>query len=79
MWRAVGDRKQTGRPQGLGRPPSSSLLPKVLEPVGLQFGIPDRVLNALVAEVVLLTLAPGSAEVEADVESSPTEWRKQID
>src|SRR5262249_61033796 len=31
----------------------SSSLPKVLEPVRRHFGVPDRVLNVLVAEVVL--------------------------
>src|SRR6516165_1380560 len=33
--------------------PPSSIPPKVLEPVGRHFGIPDRVLDVLVAEVVL--------------------------
>src|SRR6516225_4206574 len=31
----------------------SSVPPKVLEPVGCHVGVPDRVLNVLVAEVVL--------------------------
>ena len=33
--------------------PPSSVPPKVLEPVGRHFGVPDRVLNVLVPEVVL--------------------------
>ena len=33
--------------------PSSSVPPKILEPVGRHFGVPDRVLNVLVPEVVL--------------------------
>ena len=33
--------------------PSSSVPPKVLEPVGRHVGIPDRVLNVLVPKVVL--------------------------
>src|SRR5262249_59502517 len=37
----------------LSGPPSSSAPPKVLEPVGRHFGVPDRVLNVLVPEVVL--------------------------
>src|SRR5262245_9891516 len=35
------------------RPEIRSAPPKVLEPVGRHFGVPDRVLNVLVAEVVL--------------------------
>ena len=31
----------------------SSVPPKVLEPIGCHVGVPDRVLNVLVAEVVL--------------------------
>ena len=33
--------------------PPWSVPPKVLEPVGRHFGVPDRVLNVLVPEVVL--------------------------
>src|SRR5262245_59433146 len=33
--------------------PPSSVPPKVLEPTGRHFGVPDRVLNVLVPEVVL--------------------------
>ena len=33
--------------------PSSSVPPKILEPVGRHFGVPDRVLDVLVPEVVL--------------------------
>src|SRR5262249_27302858 len=33
--------------------PPSSVPPKVLEPVGCHVGVPDRVLNVVVAEVVL--------------------------
>jgi hypothetical protein len=33
--------------------PPSSVPPKVLEPVGRHFGVPDRVLDILVPEVVL--------------------------
>ena len=33
--------------------PPSSVPPKVLEPVGRHFGVPDRMLNVLVPEVVL--------------------------
>ena len=33
--------------------PSSSVPPKVLEPVGRHFGVPDRVLDVLMPEVVL--------------------------
>ena len=33
--------------------PPSSVPPKVLEPVGSHFGVPDRVLDVLVPEVVL--------------------------
>jgi len=33
--------------------PPSSVPPKVLEPIGRHFGVPDRVLNVLVPEVVL--------------------------
>src|SRR6516164_2020158 len=35
------------------RVPPSSVPPKVFEPVGRHFGIPDRVLNVLVPKVVL--------------------------
>ena len=35
------------------RVPPSSVPPKVFEPVGRHFGIPDRVLNVLVPEVLL--------------------------
>src|SRR5215831_14669840 len=35
------------------RVPPSSVPPKVFEPVGRHFGVPDRVLNVLVPEVVL--------------------------
>src|SRR6516164_7278834 len=35
------------------RVPPSSVPPKILESVGRQFGVPDRVLNVLVPEVVL--------------------------
>ena len=33
--------------------PSSSVPPKIFEPVGRHFGVPDRVLNVLVPEVML--------------------------
>jgi hypothetical protein len=33
--------------------PPSSVPPKILESVGRHFGVPDRVLNVLVPEVVL--------------------------
>ena len=33
--------------------PSSSVPPKILEPVGRHFGVPDRVLDVLVPEVLL--------------------------
>src|SRR5262249_23726845 len=33
--------------------PSSSVPPKIFEPVGRHFGVPDRVLNVLVPKVVL--------------------------
>jgi len=36
-----------------GSCPPSSVPPKVLEPVGRHFGVPDRVLDVLVAKVVL--------------------------
>src|SRR6516162_8794055 len=35
------------------RVPPSSVPPKVFEPVGCHFGVPDRVLDVLVAKVVL--------------------------
>jgi hypothetical protein len=35
------------------RPPPRSVPPEVLEAVGRHFGVPDRVLNVLVPEVVL--------------------------
>src|SRR5262245_41098299 len=45
--------KTIGQPARTCRPPSSSVPPKVLGPVGRQFGIPDRVLNVLMPKVVL--------------------------
>jgi hypothetical protein len=36
-----------------GRPEVRSAPPKVLEPVGCHVGVPDGVLNVLVAEIVL--------------------------
>src|SRR5262249_4898874 len=45
-------RNRAGR-KDLSGPPSSSAPPKVLEPVGRHFGVPDRVLDVLVPEVVL--------------------------
>src|SRR6516225_4649423 len=45
---------RTGVPCGAMDPaPPSSVPPKILESVGRHFGVPDGVLNVLVAEVVL--------------------------
>src|SRR5262245_27163164 len=40
-------------PHGLDPAPPSSVLPKVLEAIRRHFGVPDRVLDVLVPEVVL--------------------------
>ena len=72
--RAVGDRKQSGKPQGLVRPPSSSAPPKVLEPVGRHFGVSDRVLDVLVPEVVL----QGARVVAIVGELEPTGVAKHV-
>src|SRR5262249_50237493 len=44
---------RTGGSSTMDPAPPSSIPPKVLEPVGRQFGVPDRVLDVLVSKVVL--------------------------
>ena len=46
--------------------PPSSIPPKVLEPVGRHVGVPDRVLNVLVPEVVLQ--GPGVVAIVRELE-----------
>jgi len=48
----VAENNRAGR-KDLSGPPSSSAPPKVLEPVGRHFGVPDGVLDVLVAEPCL--------------------------
>jgi hypothetical protein len=55
-------------------PPPSSIPPKVLEPVGRQFGVPDRVLDVLVSKVVL----QGSRIVTIIGELEPTGVAKHV-
>src|SRR5262249_55674997 len=53
IWRVVLFERE-GLPCGAMDPaPPSSVPPKVLESVGRHFGVPDRVLDVLVAKVVL--------------------------
>jgi hypothetical protein len=52
----------------------SSVPPKVLEPIGCHVGVPDRVLNVLVAEVVL----KGSRIVAIVGELEPTGMAKHV-
>src|SRR5262245_4570494 len=54
--------------------PPSSVSPKILEPVGRHFGIPDGVLNVLVAEVVL----QGPRVVAIVGELEPTGMAKHV-
>ena len=51
--------------------PPSSIPPKVLEPVGRQFGVFDRVLDVLVSKVVL----QGARVVAIVGELKPQAWR----
>src|SRR5262249_19488960 len=52
IWRVLFEREDL--PCGaMDSAPSSSVSPKILESVGRHFGVPDRVLDVLVAEVVL--------------------------
>src|SRR5262249_41059475 len=54
--------------------PPSSIPPKVLEPVGRQFGVPDRVLDVLVSKVVL----QGPRVVAIICELEPTGVAKHV-
>ena len=54
--------------------PPSSIPPKVLEPVGRHVGVPDRVLNVLVPEVVLQ--GPGVVAIVREFE--PTGVAKHV-
>ena len=54
--------------------PSSSVPPKILEPVGRHFGVPDRVLDVLVPEVVL----QGPRVVAIVGELEPTGMAKHV-
>src|SRR5262245_41162825 len=54
--------------------PPSSVPPKVLEPVGRHFGVPDRVLDVLVAKVVL----QGPRVVAIICELEPTGVAKHV-
>src|SRR5215831_13497707 len=56
------------------RVPPSSVPPKVFEPVGRHFGIPDRVLNVLVPKVVL----QGPRVVAIVGELEPTGMAKHV-
>ena len=47
--------------------------PKVLEPVGRQFGIPDRVLDVLVPEVVLQSPCVGTLGGRPEALDKPME------
>ena len=58
----------------LSGPPSSSAPPKVLEPVGRHFGVPDGVLNVPVPEVVL----QGPRIVTVVGELEPTGMAKHV-
>ena len=55
------------------RVPPSSVPPKVLEPVGRQFGIPDRVLDVLVPEVVLQSPCVGTLGGRPEALDKPME------
>src|SRR5215468_9138340 len=56
------------------RVPPSSVSPKVFEPVGRHFGVPDCVLNVLVAEVML----QGPRVVAIVGELEPTGMAKHV-
>ena len=53
--------------------PDHPLPPKVLEPVGRQFGIPDRVLDVLVPEVVLQSPCVGTLGGRPEALDKPME------
>ena len=64
--------------------PDHPLPPKVLEPVGRQFGVPDGVLNVLVPEVVrqgqrvvaiVGELEPAGVAKHVRVDSEMASWR----
>src|SRR5262245_4945084 len=59
------------------RPEVRSASPKVLEPVRRQFGIPDRVLNVLVPEVVLQ--GPGVMAIVGELEPSGVAKHVRVD
>src|SRR5262249_32832943 len=52
-WRVVFFEREDLPCLSMDHAPSSSVPPKMFEPVGRHFGVPDRVLNVLVPEVVL--------------------------
>src|SRR5262249_19806885 len=56
------------------RVPPSSVPPKIFEPVGRHFGVPDRVLNVLVPKVVLQ--GPGVVAIICELE--PTGVAKHV-
>ena len=53
IWRVVFLEREDLPCGAMDPAPPSSVPPKVLEPVRRHFGVPDRVLNVLVPEVVL--------------------------
>ena len=53
IWRVVFFEREDLPCGAMDPAPPSSVPPKILEPVGRHFGVPDRVLDVLVPEVML--------------------------
>ena len=70
IWRVVFEREDLPC-VAMDPAPPSSIPPKVLEPVGRQVGVPDRVLDVLVPEVVL----QGPGVMASFASLNPQAWR----
>ena len=76
IWRVVFEREDL--PCGAMDPaPPSSVPPKVLESVGRHFGVPDRVLDVLVAKVVLQ--GPGVMAIVGELEPAGMAKHVRVD
>ena len=71
VWRVVFFEREDLSCGAMDPAPPSSVPPKVLEPVGRHVGIPDRVLNVLVPEVVL----QGRVSWPSFANLNPQAWR----
>src|SRR5215831_13767561 len=74
MWRVVLFEREDLPCGAMDPAPPSSIPPKVLEPIGCHVGVPDRVLNVLVPEIVL----QGPRVVAVIRELEPTGMAKHV-